>query len=177
MKTLSSAIILCLLLAGCREYKRATPNQRTLVDEWQSFSRPEEVKAKLESRQIAFEESFEGSLGANDRRPRFDFRRLQVPEYTLFGVKGELRFEFFNDRLMEVRFRPATSELGQFLNSVASVEKVDTLSVGHRNQRREYRLPRGVQLSASIPFDQKFTLTWTEPALEQEMLDWIAKYS
>jgi hypothetical protein len=117
-------------------------------------------------------EQYGSSLPPNDKRPRFDFRTFLCSDYEHLGVKGKLSLELFNDRLMEVSFVPQPAEASGYLKAVAHKEGLYS-----PDWKDEYHLKRGVTLQSYVPDGGRLVVRWEEPALHEEMNDWIMNFS
>ncbi len=134
---------------------------------FESYMRRADVEAILKSKGVMWIQLEASQLPPNDIRPPFNIFTARVPEYNFEGVDGELRFDFFNDRLKSTWFFPkgVTTELGRLL-----------VSVGDGNEKGEHNA-RFTRQSFHFDFRNRFYVGWEDTRLVEECNLWVAHFS
>jgi hypothetical protein len=88
----------------------------------------------------------------------------------LSGVEGQLKFTFFNGRLMETQFVPQKGsdymEVLRRENSKVPMKAAEEIIIDRRTKLRFDVLPGG-----------NLTFTWYDPKLDNEWKNWLASNS
>jgi len=74
------------------------------MDRFPSYASEREVSRLLSG--TAIQTVIRSGLPPSDKRPPFNIVELSVHDFSHLGFQGELRLEFFNDRLPSVWFYP-----------------------------------------------------------------------
>ena len=141
-----------------------------LCDDFQSYESVQGIRAQLARRGLAegWKEESQGT-SENDKRKPYKFTYLQGP-FRLSGVEGQLKFTFFNGRLMETQFVPQKGsdymEVLRRENSKVPMKAAEEIIIDRRTKLRFDVLPGG-----------NLTFTWYDPKLDNEWKNWLASNS
>ena len=102
------------------------------------------------------------SLGPNDKRPPFSIYTVRVSNVSDLGVAGELRLDFFNDRLMGAWFYP---------------DDVPAYQAAMLSRRANVTAAPGVETWTARDYRGKWYIAWEDKALREERFDWIDRYA
>jgi hypothetical protein len=110
-------VILLLVIVGavtytlnrmCKQNPELAEQEREgptiLIDSISSYLTVDEAIIILEKEGYSSVNITEQKLSPTDRRPRFDFVRIEISDYQSLNQKGELKITFFNDRLEGVHY-------------------------------------------------------------------------
>jgi len=154
------AMMLTLLLVACGT--AATPDATgvPLAFGLVSFSGRDSVLAEFsKDHQVRVIE--DSKLAAGDPRPAFSIYTVRVPNASDKGFSGELRLNFFNDRLMEVRFYPDD------VSAYRSAMRAD----------KPGRFDRYVETRTAEDYRGHWYVAWADKRLRDELDDWIERYA
>jgi hypothetical protein len=168
MRSCSTAAIwfLLALLQGCTDTPSFTgveADRSPLIGDMASYETIESVKQRIGAEWAVIENS---GLASGDGRPPFSVYTVSLPNYSDLGSQGELRLQFFNNRLVETRFCPE-----RFEDYVVTLAEV-----------KDMKLQDGVEAFVKpytrIAVDrQSRCVAWQDARLTEEMKSWIKRYS
>lgn len=164
--------ITLLLIVGCTKgfdgsFTQIESERTKLIGGLDSYSSFSEVKSKLRLSDKAVK-TIENGRRSAEGRPPFKFRVVAF-DYTHLDYRGRLEITFFNDRLMSTKFYPEKAD--QYIARLKSKlnRKFDTKRQAHLPPFTSLWLGRDVQ-------GRKFIL-WEDVRLQEQVNDWIERYS
>ena len=105
----------------------------------------------------------------SDRRPPYRFVAIRVPEYKDHGFSGDLVLSFYNDRLMKTQY--FVPNMDEYLAAAGSDQQVSLSKEGAGGISPHTRVWRGKDAEG------KSYVGFEDEVLNQQMKDWIQKYS
>ena len=160
----------CLfMLSACADYETYTDRldaSPLLLGEFQGYSSEQAVRAALGAQPI--QEVERSGLPQGDGRPRFDIVTLAVAEYHHLGVAGELRLQFFNDRLSDVWFYP--DDVDEYMAALGRREVAVTTD-------RTGQLKGTVRIWTQRDYRNRTYVGWSDQRLDDQRARWISRYS
>jgi len=161
--------LIVLLIAACSRpsftsiRSPATP----LISGFQSYMPIADVESALNSRGVTWTIIEDSHLPPGDHRPPFDILTISVSHYAYLGHTGELRFQFFNNRLTNTWFFP--DDPASFKAALESVMKATI--------RPEATVPPFTRVWTHRNFQDRVYVAWEDTRLAEEQSSWISIYS
>lgn len=168
-KALMSAALLLCPCCSSPSFTEIEATRAELIDGFQSYQNPAEVKDILNARHVQFRIEETKQNPPTDRRPPFNVVTIAVADYSHLGASGGLVLEFFNNRLMSARYYP--KETGKYL---AEMERTKGVKLG---QNAEASLGKYTRIWLFQDQAQKQYIGWEDKRLAKELELWIRKYS
>lgn len=138
-----------------------------LIDGIKSYQTEKAVIKDLGLDPTEIETIEDSSSTPDDRRPRFDIKKIEI-NYEHLGYDGKLQFYFFNNRLMQTMFFPKQYD--------KYVEKLRTKPNLRFNDKRKAKIPPYTQVWLWPDRDRRL-VAWSDIRLDKEFDLWIMKYS
>lgn len=177
---------LALLASGTAAHGFCTPSHAerkeagtVLIANLESGVSPEEARAAIA--ELAPADRWEvvetSDLPPGDHRPRFSILRIRQEGVVHAGVTGTIELEFFNERLMLVKFYPA--ELKPYLTNMATKlgTSVDAPGQETRAGRVIARFSRRTEMMVAMDFQDRVFVSYRDPQLLAEEEAWLRKFS
>lgn len=161
-------VLVMLLATGCGEDHRTSEHgkEEVMLDGLFSMKSINETQKALNGAGYASinmpATPKSGSAAKSGDRPEFEVAELHVRGYLTHGVKGDLKLEFFNDRLMAIWLYAPTADAQKGLEN---------------SLRSEHEGSKTVTVLSGIDYMNRQYVRVDYIPLRQEMDDWIAKYA
>jgi hypothetical protein len=159
-------LLLFFITLGC-----SSKGGTRLFEDFQSYQTPESVRSSLakgDHRTEWKEESKSFNPSPPDKRPPYSFTYMMGP-YESLGVQGELKFTFYNNRLMEVQF--STMRGREYLEAL---RQHFTVPAG---PSKEIVIYRQTKFRFDVGQDGIYHFIWFDAYLQAEWLKWAYAYS
>lgn len=140
-----------------------------LIEGFESHRSSDAVETMLRARGLTWTVSENSALDPGDPRPPFSVRTLRIAGYSYLGHSGELRLQFFNDRLMRTSF--FADDPTPFLRALEASLGCELGSDG------ELRLPPRTRIHPATDATNRPYVSWEDIQLEAEESAWIQRYS
>jgi hypothetical protein len=126
------SLVICFIL-GCssKSYTEIAKDRTKLINGFESYQSIEKVKAMFKndtSSWIVIEDSKSG----NDNAP-FNIYTVEIKNYSHLGFIGDLRLDFFNNRLEETWFYPV--EYDKYVDLLVKKEGIVELKDKKKNEQ------------------------------------------
>ena len=161
-----------VLLDGCSEPSFVdVPSEKTrLIGELLSYESPAQVRRALSPRYTQWEVVEDSGMrpGKTDGRPPNHVFKVSVRDYTDLGFPGELRLEFFNDRLVSTTFCP---------HDLPHYVEVLTARIPEVKTKGKAQIAPFTRVDASETFWKRKCVIWSDVRLDEEMRIWVDKYA
>lgn len=172
MKKIVFLTFVLFLIVGCQNkkepkdaYTKIKSPPTNLINGIKSYSSEKDVLRELAVKAKDVEVIFDDKLKADDPRPRFDNKLIEI-KYSHLGFDGKLKLIFFNNRLWATTFYPR--QYDKYKKKLKSQLKV------RFNLKNEARVVPYTQIYV-LPGDK--SVMWSDIRLNNENKFWIARYS
>lgn len=140
-----------------------------LIASFESYENISTIQQRLKTTGLTWSLVENNSTVSKDsRRPPFHIYVIKVHAFKDSGQKGDLRLEFFNDRLMATWFYPEN-----FTSYRSAIEE----------RYREIRgkqslvLPQHVRITFARDYEDRDYIAWEDIRLREQVDLWIKRYS
>lgn len=141
-----------------------------LINAIESYWSVEDLESYLTKRSLAWDLKRGQRPGLEDKRPPFIVDTVSIKNYPHLGFSGELVVEFFNNRLVGVRFFPRG--IDKYIERLDSAENLDLA------RKREARVSEYTRVwIGEANQERKKYVGWEDVRLSNEMKQWIKRYS
>ena len=129
------------------------------LDEWKAHAKRAGFTWQVAENQM---------VEAKEERPRFSNIRIVVQVFTDLGESGEAHFQFFNERLMAIRYFP-----NDFIGYKSNLWR----SKGAQADKAEILIEPSTRVYIAQDFRGLRFICFEDMALVRNMNNWIARYS
>lgn len=147
-------------------FQEVASDKALLIDDVESYLRVEPFLAQLKGRSLSFKVESPAPTSAETNRPPFNITTVRVSEFSHLGHAGELIVDFFNDRLIGVRFFP--SDVAGYRKALA-LRGIDPSTEGHTFGN--------TRIWSAADHTGRSYVGWEDVRLAREMDIWIRRYS
>lgn len=149
-------------------FEAVAPDNALLIEGVESYLSVDAFLLKLKARSLAYEVE-RSPTPEKSKRPPFNVTTVKVDAFSALGCTGQLTVEFFNDRLVGVRFFP--SDMDEYRKRLLSQRGLDLLTQSEASASSNARV-----WSASDQAGRSY-VGWEDVRLAKEMELWIKRYS
>ena len=110
---------------------------------------------------------------SSEGRPPFNDYRVRVSSYQHFNCEGELKLEFFNNRLQSVWFYP--NDIDAYLGKLNEVGV--SVSKGVPSILDDWVSWQHTSVWSSVDFQNRRYVIWEDKRLTQQMHRWVELYA
>lgn len=139
-----------------------------LIDGFKSYQPIETVKQYCDSLGYPWEVIEDSKLSPGDKRPRFDIFVVEINNFKHLDQTGNLKLEFFNNRLSSISFYPV-DEIA-YLRELSDKKNINLIDINKITKDN-------LKIWKYRNYKDKFYIGWQDLRLEQEEWEWIKKYS
>lgn len=150
-------------------FEDVAPDKALLIDGVESYLSVAVFLLQLKSRSIAYEVEYPSPASQEENRPPFNITTVKIMGFSHLGYTGELLVEFFNDRLVGVRF--FTSSVDAYKRQLLFQERLDLLA------QPEILSSKNTRVWSATDYAGRAYIGWEDIRLAKEMEIWIKRYS
>jgi len=165
---LATAALASYISAGSLEAANEMALPTPLIGDFRSQMALEEWKIRMRQAGIKWQIVENQVVEAKGERPRFSNIRIAVNDYPDFGKKGNAQFQFFNEKLMAVRYFP--NDFAAYQSRVWSENQAQTI-------QKEILVKPSTRIYSAHDFRGMQFVCFEDIVLTQAMNQWIARYS
>lgn len=147
-------------------FQEVASEKAPLIEDVESYLRVEAFLAQLKARSLSFTIESPPSPSAKTNRPPFNVTTVKVGQFSHLGHPGELIVDFFNDRLVGVRFFPM--DVAGYQQALAKTG-IDLSTDGHTFGN--------TRVWSAVDQTGRTYVGWEDVRLAREMEVWIKRYS
>ena len=162
-------VALLLVAVSLSWLRLSSPRSVELAAGLRSRQTVAEAQRELQTSQAEWSVIEDSSLPPDDPRPPFDITTVSLAPFEHLGVTGELVLEFFNDRLVSVRFYPEQPR--RYLEVLAESEAIDL------SDRRGPTSRGGATIEKARDHRGRTYVIWSDPRLVRKRQRWVMRHS
>lgn len=157
--------LIIVFLLGCSN----ADSEVILMPGIKSYSTFEEIKKNVKVPDENWKIVEDTRTPFEDKRPAYRLFVNSLKEYSNLGKVGEVKFFYFNNRLMKITFYPVNPE-----QYIATLNKEYSLNFDIKGYEESVG---SLIIRVSREYTNRIAISFVDKKLEKEHDDWIRKYS